>query len=215
MQQSGAAACPGSQRLRGLRCPPPCAVRPRLAGRLGPDWEASPWSERPAWTWHSPRSLRQPSLTEGIFFSFPLFLCPPSSEGDCLEDARRGKVRAVCPGSLRRHLGRIVAGQARLGLDTAGALQVGQPRRGLGGGGCICRVMARETTLRAYELLDYCSQARRKPSSCFEISLNEYLIRARSIRIEVEGVGCTSFSYFVYNTQASWVRNAHPKASRM
>lgn len=119
----------------------------------------------------------------------------------------------MCPGSLRRHLGWVVAGQARLGLDTARALQVGQRRRGLGGGGCLCRVMAQETTLRGRELLDYCSQARRKPSSHFEISLNEYLIRARSSRIEVGGVGCTSFSYFVYNTQTSWVRNAHPKAS--
>lgn len=66
-------------------------------------------------------------------------------------------------------------GQARLGLHTAGALQVGQRRRGLGGGGCLCRVMALETTLRARELLDYCSQARRKPSSHFEISLNGVL----------------------------------------
>lgn len=52
---------------------------------------------------------------------------------------------------------------------------MGQRRRGLGGGGCLCRVMALETTLRARELLDYCSQARRKPSSHFEISLNGVL----------------------------------------
>lgn len=50
-------------------------------------------------------ALSAPALPHGrdFFFPFPLFLCPPSSEGDCPEDARRGKVRAVCPGSLRRH----------------------------------------------------------------------------------------------------------------
>lgn len=110
------------------RAPLPSALRPRLAGRLGLAWEASPWSERPAWTWHGPRAPRQPSLTEGIFFFFPLFLCPPSSEGDCPEDAAREGARGVPQGrgcALRRHFGGAGLGgssrgrQAKLGLGSA------------------------------------------------------------------------------------------------
>lgn len=161
-------------------CSPPCALRRRLAGRLGPNWEASPWSERPAWTWHSPRSPRQPSLTEGIFFFLSPFPLPAIFRrglpgGRAAREGARGLPRVAPAPLCRRPVRRIVAGQARLGLHTAGALQVGQRRRGLGGGGCLCRVMALETTLRARELLDYCSQARRKPSSHFEISLNGVL----------------------------------------
>lgn len=129
MQQSAAAACPGSRRLRGLRCSPPCALRPRLAGRLGPNWEASPWSERPAWTWHSPRSPRQPSLTEGIFF----FLFPFSS------------ARHLPKGTARRTRG---AGrcarfaQGRSGGATLPALSKAD-RRGAGQAGpAHCRSLA-------------------------------------------------------------------------
>lgn len=77
MQQSAAAARPVSRRLRGLRSPPPYAPLPRLAGRLGPGCEASPWSERPAWTWHGPRALRaSPPSRKGFFFSLSPFPLP-------------------------------------------------------------------------------------------------------------------------------------------
>lgn len=121
MQQSAAAVCPGSLRLRGLRCPPPYALRPRLAARLGPDWEASPWSERPAWTWHSPRSLRQPSLTEGIFFfPFPFssarHLPKGTAGGRAAREGARGVPR-VAPAPLRAD--RRGAGQAGPGHLTS------------------------------------------------------------------------------------------------
>lgn len=73
------------------RAPLPSALRPRLAGRLGLAWEASPWSERPAWTWHGPRASRQPSLTEGIFFSFPFSSARHLPKGTARR-TRRGKV---------------------------------------------------------------------------------------------------------------------------
>lgn len=123
----GVAATARAPLPSALRCAPAACRSPR-AGLGGVALVGAPSLDlaQPA--------LSAPALPYGRdFFSFPLFLCPPSSEGDCPEDARRGKVRAVCPGSLRRHLGRIVAGQAKLGLDTARALQVGQRRRGLGG----------------------------------------------------------------------------------
>lgn len=80
-------------------------------------------------------ALSAPALPHGrdFFFFLSPFPLPAIFRRGLPEDARRGKVRAVCPGSLRRHLGRIVAGQARLGLDTSQALQVGQAAAWLGG----------------------------------------------------------------------------------
>lgn len=74
-----------------------------------------------------------PPSRKGFFFFLSPFPLPAIFRRGLPEDARRGKVRAVCPGSLRRHLGRIVAGQARLGLDTSQALQVGKAAAWLGG----------------------------------------------------------------------------------
>lgn len=135
------------------RAPLPSALRRRLAGRLGLDWEASPWSERPAWTWHGPRAPRQPSLTEGIFFSFPFSSARHLPKGTARR-TRRGKVRAVCPRVAAVRSGATLLAPAwadRLGAGRpswAWALrepcQRGQRRRGLGGGGRLCRVMARE-----------------------------------------------------------------------
>lgn len=164
------------------RAPLPSALRRRLAGRLGLAWEASPWSERPAWTWHGPRAPRQPSLTEGIFFlsPFPLpaifrrGLPGGRGAGRCARCAPGSRLCAPAPLCWRRP-GRIVSGQAgQAGPGLCVSLARGASGGVAWGAAAAFAELWPGNDFALSRVTDYCSQARKKPSSHFEISPKEY-----------------------------------------
>lgn len=181
MQQSTAAARPRSRRRRGLRSPPLCAASCRLAR------EASPWSGRPAWTWHGSRSPRQPSLTEGIFFFLSPFPLPAIFRRGLPGGRGAGRCARCAQGrdcALWRHFaGAGLGGSSRGRPGWAWALR--EPCQGVSGSVAWGAAAAFAelwpgNDFALSRVTDYCSQARRKPSSHFEISRREYLIRASS-----------------------------------
>lgn len=165
------------RRLRRLCARPRCnkARRPPARGRGGGAGSGPLRSAPRLAAWLGRRRLgrgAQPGLgtalalrasppsRKGFFFFFPLFLCPPSSEGDCPEDAAREGARGVPRVATVRSgatllapawADRLGAGQAGPGLCVS--LARGLAAAWLGGRRPPLQSYGPGTTLRSRELL--------------------------------------------------------------
>lgn len=182
MQQSTAAARPRSRRLRGLGSPPLCArALPAASGwpgrrRLGRGAQPGLGTTR---------ALRaSPPSRKGFFFLSPFPLPAIFRKG--LPGGRGAGRCARCAQGRDCALWRHFAG-AGLGGSSRGrpgwAWALREPCQGGSGGvawGAAAAFAELWNDFALSRVTDYGSQVRRKPSSRFEISPKEYLIRARS-----------------------------------